>query len=98
MPFTQTITVEAETAQPLADAMDAWHREQQGVAPGYEGARLLADQDQQGRYVIEVDFSSRADAAKNNTRSETEAWAAKLQDLVRTQPEYRNYEVTYTTG
>lgn len=97
MAFIQTITVQADTAEPLADLLQRWHREQHGTAPGYQGARLLQDQDRSGRYVIEVEFSSEAEAQKNNGRSETQAWAESLQRVVQGQPEYHNLTVAYAT-
>lgn len=36
-PFTQTIAINADDAQPLADLLDTWHRQQVGEAPGYQG-------------------------------------------------------------
>ena len=97
MAFTQTMTVETDSAESLVDLLEDWHRDQHGVAPGYQGARLLADQDRPGRYVIEVDFSSEDEAQNNNSRPETQSWAEKLQELAQGQPEYHNLEVAYTT-
>ena len=98
MPFTQTMTVEADAAEPLADLVDAWHREQFGVAPGYQGARVLADTERSGRYVIEVDFSSEEEAVKNNDRAETSAWADRLNAHVSGEPEYANFAVVHSTS
>jgi quinol monooxygenase YgiN len=98
MAFTQSMTVRAASADPLADLLDSWHGEQHGTAPGYQGSRLLADQEQPGRFVIEVDFSDKEDADKNNKRPETQAWADKLRGLVQGEPEYHNYEVIHRTG
>lgn len=98
MTFTQTMTVQTSSPQPLFDLLDGWHREQAGVAPGYQGARVLADPDQPGRYVIEVDFSSEEEARRNNDRPETAAWAENLRGLAEGEPSYHNYEVAYTTG
>ncbi len=97
MGFTQTITVQADGADQLTSLLRDWHRDQRGAAPGYQGARLLADKDHAGRFVIEVDFASEADAQENNARSETQAWAQKLQGFAKGEPEYRNYELAYTT-
>ena len=97
MAFTQTMTVQAGSAEPLIELLDAWHRDENGVAPGYQAARLLADQDRPGRYVVEVEFSSEDEARQNNTRPETQNWAAKLQGLAQGEPEYRNYQVAHTT-
>lgn len=98
MTFTQTIAVKADSADQLTELLDSWDRDQKGTAPGYEGARLLADVDDPGRYLIEVDFSSSSQAQENNGRSETAAWAEKLQAVARTDPDYRNFEVAYKTG
>lgn len=98
MAFTQIMTVQADSSQPLAELLQSWHREQQGVAPGYQGSRLLADRDRPGRYVIEVDFASEADAKENNERSETQAWADKLRQAATGEPEYQNFELAYRTG
>ena len=97
MAFTQSMIVQASSAQPLADLIEGWHREQAGVAPGYRAARVLADQDRPGRYVVQVDFSSADQAQQNNDRPETQAWAKSLQELAQGEPEYHNYEVAYTT-
>lgn len=97
MAFTQTMTVQTGSAEPLAELLEGWHRDQSGVAPGYQGARLLADQDRPGRYIIEVDFSSEEAAQQNNARPETAAWAEKLKGLAQGEPEYRNFEVSYTS-
>jgi quinol monooxygenase YgiN len=98
MPFTQTIEVEARDVAGLRDHVAAWHAEQAGIAPGYVGSRVLADLDAPGRYLIEAEFSSRAEADRNNDRPETAAWAAKLADLVTSDPVYRSFEVEFRTG
>ena len=98
MAFTQTMTVQADSAEQLTDLLDGWDRDQKGVAPGYEGSRLLADTDDAGRYVIEVDFSSESEARDNNARPETQAWADRLQAATQGEPEYHNYEVVYQSG
>lgn len=97
MVFTQTMTVQAGSAQPLVDLLEGWHREQAGVAPGYRAARVLADKDRPGRYVVAVDFASAAEAERNNARPDTQAWAQQLAGLAQSEPEYRNYELAYTT-
>lgn len=97
MTFTQTMSVQADRVESLADLLDGWHHEQDGTAPGYLGARLLADQDQPGSFLIEVDFASKSDAEKNNTRPETQAWADKLRSVAQGEPGYHNYIVAYST-
>lgn len=98
MTFTQTLTVQADSPEPLAELLDGWHRDQAGAAPGYRGARVLADRDRPGRYVLEVEFSSEEEAQTNSARPETQAWAQKLQGVAQSEPVYNNYEVTYTTA
>ncbi len=98
MAFTQMMTVHTRDQQQLASLLEEWHRDQQGTAPGYEGARLLADGEKDDRFVIEVDFTSQSDAQRNDDRPETQAWAEKLQAATDGQPEYHDYEVVFATG
>jgi hypothetical protein len=97
MAFVQTIEVQAADETSLRDHLSGWHAEQAGLAPGYQGGRVLADADNPGRFLIEVDFSSREEADRNSDRSETGAWAAKLRELVGGEPRYANYRVVWTT-
>lgn len=98
MTFTQTLTVQAGSADQLTELLREWHRDQAGAAPGYHGARVLSDRAQQGRYVIEVEFTSASDAQKNNDRPETQSWATGLRKVAEADPEYRDYDVVFTTG
>lgn len=97
MPFTQIMTVQADERDSLIELLENWDREERGGAPGYQRARLLADQQRPGRYVVEVDFSSEAEARENNGRAETQAWADKLRALARGEPDYDDFEVIYAT-
>lgn len=92
------MTVKADAAKPLADLVDRWHREQFGAALRCQGARVLADTERSGRYVIEVDFPSGEEAAKNNDRAEKSAWADRLNALVSGEPEYANFAAVHSTG
>jgi hypothetical protein len=97
--FTQIIELEGVTdEQALRDHIARWHREQSGEAPGYQHARVLADRDGNGRYLVEVEFSSVDEAERNNGREATERWATGLRDLATQQPGYRNLEARYATG
>ncbi|MEX2550187.1 MAG: hypothetical protein WD638_08160 [Nitriliruptoraceae bacterium] len=98
MSFTQMMTVRTSDPQQLASLLEEWHRDQHDAAPGYEGARLLADREHDDRFVIAVDFASPGDAQRNNDRPETKAWAEKLQAATDGQPEYHDFEVVFTTG
>ena len=98
MAFTQTMIVRASSPDTLGALLDGWHRDQAGVAPGYQGARVLADRSEPGRFVIEVDFSSEEEARRNSDRPETQAWAGKLREAAEGEPDYHDYDVAYTTG
>lgn len=98
MSFTQMMTVRTSDAQRLRELIDGWHRDQHGVAPGYEGARVLADRERPDHWLIEVDFSSEEEARRNNDRPETQAWSDGLRELVDGEPEYRDFELAYATG
>jgi quinol monooxygenase YgiN len=97
MVFVQTIEVQAADETSLRDHVAGWHADQAGSAPGYQGGRVLADADNPGRFLIEVDFSSRQEADRNSDRSETAAWASRLRELVSGEPRYANYRVVWTT-
>lgn len=92
MGFVQTIDVETEDSGALAHHLAAWHADQHGVAPGYQGYRLLADRDRPRRFRIVVDFNSAADAKTNDGRPETAAWAAKLSELTTAPPGFGNFD------
>jgi hypothetical protein len=72
---------------------------------GYMGTRLLADRENPGQYVIIADFgvvdpdvSAAEEAERNNERQETQAWAARLLEVVEGEPEYRHFDELYRTG
>lgn len=98
MSFTQMMAVQTHDPDRLRELLAGWHEEQFGTAPGYQGARLLEDRSRPGRWLIEVDFSSYADAERNNGRPETQAWAEELRALVEEEPAYDDYDVAYTSG
>lgn len=98
MTFTQIIEVTGvEDENALQEHVSRWHAEQFGAAPGYLGARVLADKDATGQYLIEVDFSSEEEAARNNDREETAAWAARTRELAGSEPVHRNLRRVYST-
>ena len=90
MGFTQLIIVSGADERALNDHVTTWDSTQAGVAPGYLGARVFADQDRPGRHIIEVDFSSEEDARRNSDRPETQAWAEQLRNLGNGDPEFGN--------
>jgi quinol monooxygenase YgiN len=97
MSFTQVMTIRTKDADRLQSLIAGWHDEQHGTAPGYQGARILGDREQPDRWLIEVDFTSREEAERNNERPETAAWAKDLRDVAESAPDYHDYEVIFTT-
>lgn len=98
MPFTQIIELDrVDDADVLRDHLAGWDADQAGAAPGYRGARILADRDRPGRYLVVVDFESTEAAERNNGREETAAWAARLREFAGADPSYHNLEPVYTT-
>lgn len=98
MGSTQTIEVTANDETALRDHLTTWHAEQHGIAPGYQGARILAEDGRAGRYLIEVDFASREDADRNNERPETAGWATKLGELTSGDAAYRSFRHVSSTS
>jgi hypothetical protein len=91
MAFTQIIELDGiGDEQALHDLVARWDEEQAGVAPGYLGSRVFADQDAPGRYLVEVDFSSKEEAQRNNDREATSVWAKNVRELAAGEPSYRN--------
>jgi quinol monooxygenase YgiN len=97
MAFTQIMTVEGADEQALHDLVAKWDADQAGIAPGYLGARVLADQKTAGRYLIVVDFTSEEEARQNSERPETNAWAEKLRELADGEPTYLDLREVCTT-
>ena len=71
---------------------------------GYMGTRILADRENPGQYVIIADFgvvdpnvSAADEAARNNERPETQAWAARLLAIIDGEPEYHHFDEIYRT-
>jgi hypothetical protein len=103
--FSQTIAVRCEDPAPIIDLLTEWDLYQATTdIMGYMGTRILADRDEPGRYMIVADFgvidpdvSAADEAARNNDRPETQAWAARLRQLVDGEPEYRHFDELYRT-
>jgi len=96
MTYTQLITVKGAAEQDLHDLMVSWDQEQAGVAPGYQGTRVLSDKESD-QATIEVDFASEEEAQRNNERQETRDWAEQLRKLADGEPTYLNTEQVYST-
>lgn len=103
--FTQTISVQCDDPSQIIAMLTQWDLSQAtSDIMGYMGTRLLADREKLGQYVIVADFgvvdpnvSAADEAARNNTRPETRAWAAKLLEVIDGEPEYHHYDEIYRT-
>jgi hypothetical protein len=103
--FSQTITVRCDDPAPIIKLLHDWDLNQAtSDIMGYIGTRLLADREKLGHYVIIADFgivdpnvSAADEAARNNTRPETRAWAAALLEVIDGEPEYHHYDELYRT-
>ena len=103
--FCQTITVRCEDPTPIIEMLAEWDRLQASSdITGYMGTRVLADRETLGQYVIIADFgivdpnvSAAEEAARNNARPETRAWAARLLEVIDGEPEYRHFDELYRT-
>ena len=104
--FTQTMRVRTDDPDRLVELARQWDVNQASAdIMGYMGARVLADRDEPGVYVIEADFgvvhpdvSAYEEAQRNNDRPETQEWARYLRDLAEGEPEYRHYDELDRTG
>jgi hypothetical protein len=103
--FTQTIAVRCDDAAPIIELLEHWDLNQASTdIMGYMGTRLLADRESPGHFLIVADFgvvdpdvSAADEANRNNERPETEAWAARLLELIDDEPQYRHYDELYRT-
>ena len=106
--FTQAITVRCADPDRFAQVVELlrrWDRLQaESDIMGYMGVRILADREHADRYLIMADFgmvdpdvSAADEAARNNERAETRAFAAAMRELVDEEPEYSHYDWLYLT-
>jgi len=104
--FSQTISVHCREPETLIEMIAEWDRHQAASEiTGYMGTRVLADRDHPGDLLIIADFgvvdpdvSAADEAARNNDRAETRAFAAAAAELVDGEPEYRNFDELYRTN
>jgi hypothetical protein len=103
--FSQMIAVRCADPAPIIELLEQWDRDQASTdIMGYMGTRLMADREHPDRYVIVADFgvvdpdvSAADEASRNNERPETQAWAARLLELVDGMPRYAHYDELYRT-
>jgi len=103
--FSQSIAVRCDDPAPIVAMLAQWDVDQASTdIMGYMGTRLLADREHPGQYLIIADFgvvdpdvSAADEASRNNERPETQAFAARLLEVVDGPPEYRHYDELYRT-
>ena len=103
--FSQSISFRSSDPAPIIEMLAAWDLSQAtSDIMGYMGTRLLADRENPGHYVIIADFgvidpdvSAADEAARNNERPETQAWAARLLENIQGTPQYHHYDELYRT-
>jgi hypothetical protein len=104
--FTQTISVRSQDPDALVQLLANWDREQADTdIMGYTGTHVLADRENPGHYLIiaqfaavDPDVTAAEEAARNNERPETKAWARNLLEVIEGEPVYHHYDELYRTG
>jgi len=104
--FTQIISVRSDHPDAIVQLLADWDRNQAETdVMGYIGTHVLADRENPGHFLIIAEFaavdpdvSAAEEAARNNERPETQAWAKKLLEIIEGEPVYRHYDELYRTG
>jgi hypothetical protein len=103
--FSQMITVRCDDGARIIELLAEWDLNQAtSDIMGYMGTRVLADRENIGQYIVIADFgvvdpkvSAADEAARNNTRPETRAFAAQLLEVIDGEPEYHHFDEIYRT-
>jgi hypothetical protein len=103
--FAHMIFVRSDDRRALVELLEQWDVQQADAdIMGYMGVRLLADREYPGEYIIAADFgvidpdvSAADEAARNDERPETKAWAARLRAVIEADPRHHNYDEVYRT-
>jgi hypothetical protein len=103
--FSQTITFCCDDPDAIVELLKEWDLNQAtSDIMGYMGTRMLADREKLGQYVIIADFgivdpdvSAADEADRNNTRPETQAFAARLLEMIDGEAEYHHFDEIYRT-
>jgi len=104
--FTQIISVRSDDPDTIVQMAADWDRAQAETdVMGYIGAHVLADRDDPGHYLIIAEFAAvepgvpaADEAARNNERPETQAWAKNLLAVIEGEPDYGHFDELYRTG
>ena len=89
MKFTQHIIVHAADEAALRDLV----QEDTDPPPGLLGLRLHRFRDNPGKYMIQADFDSWDSAQTSNERPDTQAWAARLLEVIDGAPKFEDLDV-----
>jgi hypothetical protein len=103
--FTQIITFRSDEPETLIALAREWDELQASLdVMGFMGARVLADREDPGRYVMIADFgvvdpdlSAAQEAFLNNARPQTEAFAERFRAVAKGEPEWGHYDELYRT-
>jgi hypothetical protein len=103
--FSQMITVQCSKPEQMLELITKWDLAQAtSDIMGYMGTRVLADREKLGRYVIIADFgvvdpnvSAADEAMRNNARPETQAFAARMSEVLDNEAEFHHYDEIYRT-
>ena len=103
--FTQMITFRSDHPETLVALAREWDELQASQdVMGFMGARILADRDDPGRYVMIAEFgvvdpelSAAQEAFLNNSRAQTEEFAERFRAVSKGEPEWRHFDELYRT-
>jgi hypothetical protein len=106
MRFTQIMKIKCADQAKLVALARAWDENQaQMDVMGFIGSRLLAERNNPGNMLLVAEFApvdgtrtAAEEAALNNSREETERWAAALLEVIEGEPEFIDYDEIYRTG
>jgi quinol monooxygenase YgiN len=88
--FTQHIIVHAPDEGALRDLLK---EDAAPPQPGLLGVRLHRFRDNPTRYMIQADFDSWDSAERSNERPDTQAWAARLLEVIEGAPKFEDLDV-----
>lgn len=106
MNFSQIISVRSDDPDALVRLAAEWDRAQAETdVMGYIGSHVLADRDDPRNCLLIAEFAAvdpdvpaAEEAARNNERPETQAWAKRLRDVIEGEPVYTHFDELYRTG
>ena len=104
--FTQGIKFKCKDPDALVEMIKEYDADRASVdISGFIGARLLADRDVPGQYIMMADFAevdgdltAVQEAERNNERNEAGGWITKFRSIVDEEPEWSHYDELYRTG